>query len=101
MGEGLREVPELAPGAGIELLGVEVERAAQVEEPLAQLASGFVLADLCERRDQPEGADRERSLDSMEAVLGAVDPVTEDEPVLGQLLVNRVDRVPEDLVLAG
>ena len=40
------------------------------------------LADLGQRRDEPERADQERALLAAQPVVGLVDPVAEDEPVL-------------------
>ena len=62
VGERLREVAEMATGLGLQLLGEEVEPAGRLEQPLAELAGPLALADLRERRDQPEGADQEGAL---------------------------------------
>src|SRR5690242_21893297 len=50
--EGLREVAEVAPGLGVDLLGVEHQRARVAEQLLAQPARAPQLADLAERADQ-------------------------------------------------
>ena len=60
--ERLRVVAEVAPAGGLELLGVEPERRGVGEQPLAQVLGLAVLADLRQRRDQPERADQERAL---------------------------------------
>ena len=101
VGERLREVAEVAAAGGVELLGVEVERAGGLEQPLAELAGALALADLRERRDQPEGADQEGALLAAEAVVGLFDLVAEDEPVLGQVLGDRLDRRPHPRVVGG
>ena len=59
------------------------------------------LADLRERRDQPEGADQEGPLLAAEAVVGLLDPVAEDEAVLGQLVGDRLDRRAHARVVGG
>ena len=59
------------------------------------------LADLRERRDQPEGADQEGALLAAEAVVGLLDLVAEDEAVLGQVVGDRLDRGAHALVVGG
>src|SRR5689334_1831330 len=54
--EGLREVAQVASGARIDLLGVEVQARREPEHLLAQGPGAIVLADLGQRADQPEGA---------------------------------------------
>ena len=56
-----------------------------IEQALAHVRGAIVLADLRQRRDQPERADREGPLDAVQAVLGLVDPVSKHEALLGQL----------------
>src|SRR5438128_4551248 len=70
VGECLREIAEVAPAPGVDLLGVELERTGVGEELLAEVACPIYLSDLGEGRDEPEGADRERSLFVREAVVG-------------------------------
>ncbi len=70
VGEGLREVAQVAPGLRIDLLAVQVERAGEGEQPLAQAARPLELADLDQRRYQPEGADGEGALPAGQAVIG-------------------------------
>ncbi len=93
VGEGLREVAEVAAAARLQLLGVEVEPAGGLQQPLAQGPCPLLLADLRERRDEPEGADQEGALLAAQAVVGLLDHVAEDEPVAGQVLGDRLDRV--------
>ena len=52
MRERLREVPQLSPGLGVELLGQETDVVPEVEQPLEELA-GVVVAAL-EREDVGE-----------------------------------------------
>src|SRR4051794_24093974 len=68
--ERLREVAEVAARPGIDLLRVEVQSRGVAEELLAQVARPLGLADLAERADEPERADRERALLLAEAVVG-------------------------------
>src|SRR5438094_6418913 len=75
VGERLREVAEVPPAARVELLGVEAERARVREQLLAEVVRTRELADLDERRDEPERADRERSLGAAQAVVGLGRPV--------------------------
>src|SRR5215211_9184813 len=58
--ERVREVSQVAAGVGVQVLGVQPERAGVGQQALAQLARGVLLANLVERRDQPERAHRER-----------------------------------------
>src|SRR5689334_18133327 len=92
VGEGLGEVAQMAAALRLELLGVEVEPAGGGEQALAERPRPRALADLRERRDEPEGADQEAALLAAEAVVGLLDLVAEDEPVLGQLGGDRLDR---------
>src|SRR5579875_1103037 len=69
VGERLREVAEVAPGLGVDLLGVEAERAGVPEQPLAEQPRALQLADLAQRRHEPERADQERPLPALEAVV--------------------------------
>ena len=43
--EGLREVPEVAAGVDLELLGVQAERRGDAQQPLHQVARPLHLAD--------------------------------------------------------
>src|SRR5437588_7298082 len=58
--EGLREIPQVPSGLRLDLLGVELEWAGVGEKLLAQPSCSPHLADLAQRRHQPERADRER-----------------------------------------
>src|SRR4051794_14075692 len=60
--EGLREVAEVAARPPVDLLRVEAERAGVAEQLLAQLARANRLADLAQRRHEPERADGEGAL---------------------------------------
>src|SRR4051812_16878965 len=60
--EGLREVAQMAAGAGVELLCVEAERRRGAEQPLHQVARALVLSDDGQRRHEPERADQEAAL---------------------------------------
>ena len=51
----------MPPGVGVDLLGVQQQRAGQGRQFLAQGASAGDLADFCQREDQPERADGERA----------------------------------------
>ena len=98
--ERLREVPEVPAGVGVELLGVEPERRRDPEQPLHQVAGALLLADDRERGHEPERADEERPLLAGQAVVGLVGAVAQDEPVLGQLVVDRQDARAQPLVVA-
>ena len=73
VGERLREVAEVAPAPGVELLGEEVEPARRLQQSFAERPRPRRLADLRQGRDQPEGADQEGPLLAREAVVGLVD----------------------------
>src|ERR1700728_1650518 len=90
--ERLREVAEVASAARIELLSVEVERRGVRQQLLAELAGALFLADLRERRNEPERADQERALLAVQAVVGLLGAVAEDQPMVVQLLGHREDR---------
>jgi hypothetical protein len=55
---------------GVELLCVEAKAACKAEQALAKLACPGGLADLDERRDEPERAGSERRLGILEPVIG-------------------------------
>ena len=59
------------------------------------------LADLDQRADEPERADRERALLGAQAVVGLLDAVAQDQAVLAQLVGDPEDRVADPLVVAG
>jgi uncharacterized protein YbbK (DUF523 family) len=60
--EGLREVPELSAGLGVELLRVQPERGCGLHEAFHQMSCPLRLADDRQRRYEPEGADEEAAL---------------------------------------
>ena len=76
----------MAPGLGVDLLRVEAQRARRGEEPFAEATSPRQLADLDQRRDEPERADRERALLAAQPVIGLVGAVAQDEPMVGKLV---------------
>ena len=100
MSERLREVSEVAAGPRIDLLGVEAERAGVAEEALAELAAALDLADLAQRRDEPERADEERALVADEAVIGLLGAVAQDEAAFGELVGDR-DHGAADALVVG
>src|SRR5256886_14900373 len=66
--ESLREVAQVAAAARVDLLRVELERARVRQQLFAQLACAVQLVDLAQRGHQPERADGERALLSMQPV---------------------------------
>ena len=100
VGEGLGEVPQVAAGAGVELLGVEAERGGDAEQPVHQVAGALVLADDRQTRDEPEGADQEAALLAREPVVGLAGDVPEHEAVLGEVVRDRQHALAEHLVVA-
>src|SRR3954464_12092504 len=60
--ERLREVAEVPARPRVDLLRVEVQRRRVAEQLLAQVAGHLRLADLAQRRHEPERADGERAL---------------------------------------
>src|SRR5262249_28141926 len=70
VGERLREVAQVSARLVVELLRVEPQRAGEAEQTLAEVPRLLQLTDLDERGDEPEGADQERSLLALEAVIG-------------------------------
>src|SRR5919204_910259 len=79
----------MAAAARVDLLGVELQRARVGKELLTQLASAVQLADLDQRRHEPEGADRERPLLTMQAVVGLFRSVAQHHAVDCQLVSDR------------
>src|SRR5215207_3176119 len=84
--ERLREVAKVTPAVRLDLLGVQQERARVGKQFLAQSAGAIHLADLRERGDEPERADRERPLLTSEPVVGRLHAVPEHEAVDRQLV---------------
>ena len=93
--EGLREVAQVPAVARIDLLRIEPQRAGVGQELLQQVVRAVGLADLRQRRDQPERTDRERALLAAQPVVRLVDAVPKDQAVGGQLVGDRQDRVPD------
>ena len=100
-GERLREVAEMPGPFDLELLRVEAEWRGDPEQALHQAPGPIHLTDDGESRDQPVRADQEGSFLARQAVVGLVGSVAEHEPVLGQLLLDRIDCVAQALVAAG
>ena len=88
----------MASGLRVDLLGIEAQRAGGRQEALAEASSASQLTDLDQGRHQPERADGERTLFAVQAVIGLVGAVAEDQSVLGQLVRNRHHRSPHTLV---
>src|SRR5215208_2275032 len=86
MGERLREVSDLPPALRVDLLRVQLKRAGEGQQLLAERARPLRRADLAERIHQPERADRERALLALEAVVGLLHAVAQREPVLSELV---------------
>src|SRR5204863_7313148 len=84
--ERLREVAQLPARARVDLLAVEQQRAGVGQDLLADVTGPLVLADLAERRNQPERADGERALLAGEPVVGLVALVAQHQAVPGQLV---------------
>ena len=68
VGEPLREVAEELAGGGIDLFGVEPDVIGVAQHPAEHPLGALPLADHRQRLGQPEGADRERPLLSLEPV---------------------------------
>src|SRR4051812_37863923 len=100
MRERLREVAQMATGAGVELFGVEAERRGLAEQPLEQVTCPLELADHRERRDEPERADDERPLLAGQPVVGLVGAVAQHEPILRELVGDGVHGRAQALVVA-
>ena len=82
----------------VDLLRVQPQRAGEREQLLAKRPGARELADLDQRRDEPERADRERPLLAAEAVVGLVDAVAQDQAVLGELVGDRQHGLAHPLV---
>ena len=93
------KLPRCRPLTRVDLLGVEQQRAGVGEQLLAQPAGACELADLDQRRHQPERADRERALLAREAVVGLLDPVAQHEALLGELVGDGQHGVADALVV--
>ena len=86
---------------GVDLLGVELERAGQREQLLAQGSGPLPVADLREGGHQPERADEEGPLLGPEAVVGLLDPVAEHQAVHRELVRDRPHRRHHPRVVGG
>ena len=95
VGERLREVTHLPAGARVDLLRVQVQRAGQRQQLLAQLLRPFALPDLAERGHQEERADRERALRVGHAVVHPASVVAQHQPVHRQLVGDGQDGGPD------
>ena len=89
----------MPPGIRVELLGIEAEGRGDPEQPLHQIPGSLQLSDDRERRHKPERADQERSLFAGEAVVGLIGAVTQDEAVLGQILGDCENSIPQAFVV--
>ena len=98
VGERLREVAQVASAVRLDLLGVEQQRAGVREQLLAQRPGPVQLADLGERRDEPERADRERALLTRQPVVGLLHAVAQHQAVDRQLVGDRQDGCPHAFV---
>src|SRR2546429_4981595 len=83
--ESLREVAQMAAAARVDLLRVELERARIRQQLFAQLACADQLVDLAQRGHQPERADSERALLSMQPVVRLRRPITMHLPAARKL----------------
>src|SRR3712207_1953584 len=83
----------MASALGIDLLGEEPESPGRAEQPLTECPRPAGLADFTQGGDEPERADRERSLLAMEAVVGLVHEVAQHEAALRQVAFDGEDRV--------
>ena len=86
-------------GAGLDLLGVEVQWAGEGQQPLAQVPGAAHLADLHQSRHQPERADREAALFAGEAVVGLLGAVAQHQAILGELVGDRQHGGPHPRVV--
>ena len=68
VGEGLREVAEELAGRRVDLLGVEPDVIGVAQHPAEDPLGPLALADHGQRLGQPEGADREGALLSLQPV---------------------------------
>ena len=83
------KLPRCRPVAASISSAYSGQRAGEREQLLAQSSCSGELADLDQRRDEPERADRERALLAREPVVGLPHAVAQHEPVLGQLVGDR------------
>ena len=96
--ERLREVPEQAVRLRVVLLGIEPEVVAEVDEPPEQLVRLVVPAEQLVAVAEPERARQEHALARRQPVGSVlVRAVAEDEAVLEQLALDRLDRPADAL----
>ena len=93
--ERLREVTQMATGVRVDLLRVQLERAREPEQTLAEMLCPIQFADLDEGGHQPEGTDGERSFFTAQSVVGGVDAIAQDQPLFGELVGDRQHRCPD------
>jgi hypothetical protein len=87
------------PGMGVDLLGVQEQRAGQGQQLLAQRPGTGHLTDPGQRRDQRERSDRERAFLAAELVDGSLDAVAQHELVLGELVGDGQDGSRDPVVI--
>jgi hypothetical protein len=90
--EGLREVAKVPTVVRVDLFGVEQQGTDELKQFGAQRSSLVDLADLADLDqggNQPEGADGEGALLPVEAVIGFLDPIPQDQFVFTELVLRR------------
>ena len=91
----------MATAVRIEVLRVEAERVRVGKQPLAERPGAIMLADLRERRHEPERARDERlAAGGLVKRLVAARLMTEHDSVLDELVGNGEDRVADAVVVA-
>src|SRR3981189_2319798 len=70
VGKRLREIAEVPAAARVDLLGIELQRAGVRKQLLAQDPPAVELADLAQRRNKPERADREGAFLAAQSIVG-------------------------------
>jgi hypothetical protein len=101
MGEGLREVADVAARPRVELLGVQAEGTGGGKEPLAQPARPSQVADLRQRRHQPEGATHERAFGADQPVVDLVGVIAPQQAVDRQLVGDGMHGCHDPWVVRG
>ncbi len=101
MGEGLGEVADQPAADGVVLLGEQAEIVAQRQQPPEQLLGVLGPPDHVQAVDQPERTGEEGALAAGQPVDGAVvgGAIAQDEPVVEQRLLDRLDRADHPGVL--
>ena len=83
----------MAPDSGVELLGVEVEPAGRLQQPLAERRAPAARSPISESAETSQKEQiRKVPSSPLQAVVGLLDLVAEDEAVLGQVVGDRLDR---------